>query len=193
MKGPKVKKAKRNPNVYSGGYSTIKDLRAAARKHGASELEFLSIDRLEAFTATDADIKRLAPLAKRAGLPWSEMFPESNPARKPRKRNPGRKPARNPSAEDIAAARREYRRSHWGEGGPDQEPRILEMADPGAETFVVLGELTHVVYETSKGHEGIVPWEHKFDDPPLLVYGKETKRLGIAGGSYTVGRAGIKG
>lgn len=66
------------------------------------------------------------------------------------------------------------------------------MADPSSEVFVILGELVSVTYRTTKGGED-ADWEHPFDDPPLLVYGLESKRLGVAGGSYTVTRAGIKG
>jgi len=92
-------------------------------------------------------------------------------------------------------ARAEYRKVHWGEAGTDGV-RVLEMASAGEETFVVLGELVSVTYRTSKGHEGTVDWEHEFGENgtlPVLVFGERSKRLGVAGGAYTVTRRGIEG
>ncbi len=61
--------------LYSLGYSGVRALRAAARRYGASESEMTCIERLDRGTADDTDVRRLAPLAELADLPWSELYP----------------------------------------------------------------------------------------------------------------------
>ena len=91
-------------------------------------------------------------------------------------------------------ARSQYVIAHWGEPG-DAPDRTLECADPDEKHYVVLGELTSCTYETIKRGDDEPTWyEHEFDPPrPILCYSPRTKRLLIAGGSYTVNRRGIVG
>jgi len=60
------KPAPRTTERYMVGWSGIRLLRRAATVHGASEGELAAIDRLDTFTATEADLRKLAPLAKLA-------------------------------------------------------------------------------------------------------------------------------
>jgi len=60
--------------LYELGYVGTRDLRRAAHKHGASEAELAAIERLSDFRAEDADLDRLAPLAKLAGLDFSALY-----------------------------------------------------------------------------------------------------------------------
>lgn len=64
---------------YRLGYSAMRDLRFVADEAGAGLVELAAIDRLERGTATLADCARLEPLARRADLPWSELFPDLKP------------------------------------------------------------------------------------------------------------------
>lgn len=62
--------------VFSLSYEAARALRDAATRCGAGDAELAAILRLEDFRAELVDIQRLAPLAKLAGLPWGELFPE---------------------------------------------------------------------------------------------------------------------
>ena len=69
-------------------------------------------------------------------------------------------------------------------------------ADPRRGTLTQLGRLVSVVYETRKGAE-LAEWEHEFGEDgghrPHLLVEKDSGRLVVAGGDYTVTRAGIVG
>jgi len=90
-------------------------------------------------------------------------------------------------------ARREYVKTHWGHRG-DWTDGSLRCADPREVYFAVLGELTHVTYETTKGKLSRAElFEHEFLQPrPLLVFSPRDKLLLIAGGGYTVTNRGIE-
>lgn len=58
---------------FSAGHSVIRKLLNAYANTGGLE-EQRSITRLEHGTATAADLERLAPIARDAGLPWEKLF-----------------------------------------------------------------------------------------------------------------------
>jgi hypothetical protein len=53
---------------YSLGYVSIRALRKAVQRHGASSAELAAIDRFEEFRAEQVDVERLRPLAELAGV-----------------------------------------------------------------------------------------------------------------------------
>lgn len=63
-------------SMFLLGYGAVRDLRRAARAHGAADAELAAIDRLDAGTASIVDVGALEPLAELAGLPWRRLFPE---------------------------------------------------------------------------------------------------------------------
>lgn len=101
--------------------------------------------------------------------------------------------SRSPDRATLAAAAREYRRTHWGHPG-DYDLRALPSADP-REVAVELGRLVAVVYETTKGRGRPVRWyEHDFGEPlPVLGYGLRSGVLVVLGGQYQITRKGIEG
>ncbi len=115
------------------------------------------------------------------------LVAEARHARPP----PGRKT--NP-ASDVEAEEH-YRELHWGDEG---RGRITESeaADPRRGTLTQLGRLHSVVYVTSKGGED-AEWEHTFAEGggrrPHLLVERDSGKLVIAGGTYTVKKAGIVG
>lgn len=91
------------------------------------------------------------------------------------------------------AARDEYLNVHWGDPGTDPD-QVLPVADPTERCFVVLGTLACLGYETFKRGAGHALWVHEFSRKrPVLCFSRKTKRLVIAGGSYTVNERGIVG
>ncbi len=54
--------------LYEGGFETIRRLRRTTKTAGAGEAELACLDRLETFRATAADLDRLRPLARLAGV-----------------------------------------------------------------------------------------------------------------------------
>lgn len=107
----------------------------------------------------------------------------------PKRRNP------QPATADVSAAEREYERLHWGETG-SKRPVKAEVFDPIAEPIaVVLGELVAVIYRTTKGGDPPeTDYVHHFAarKRPLLVFGRKSKKIAIAGGIYTVTERGIE-
>ena len=61
---------------YEIGYSTHKALAHEMSSGRASDLEIAALHRLLDFKGERIDVERLAPVAKNAGLPWEEMFPD---------------------------------------------------------------------------------------------------------------------
>jgi len=94
----------------------------------------------------------------------------------------------------IELARRAYIETHWGNRGELTDQR-LRCANPDEVAFAVLGHLHSVTYDTAKGRWAAPElWEHEFESPrPLLCYSPTSKLLVIAGGRYTVTKAGIEG
>lgn len=62
--------------LFSLGAMDLGRLHRVAADHGASEAELAALARLEHFTAERVDVEQLEPLARIAGLPWLEMYPE---------------------------------------------------------------------------------------------------------------------
>lgn len=97
---------------------------------------------------------------------------------------------------DVHRADKEYEATHWGRR-PPHGLVVVDAADPrSGETFVVLGRLYAVTYETRKGKDrGPTLYEHVFSKTrPLLCYSqKQGGRLIIGGGTYKVTERGIEG
>ena len=96
---------------------------------------------------------------------------------------------RNPAT--ATAAKKQYKRDHWGRVG-DEKVRRLLAADPNVPS-VELGELVAVVYRTRKGDDKVLTdYEHEFSTPrPRLAYNEGG--LLICGGRYRVETRGIVG
>ncbi len=60
---------------YTVGYSEARKLREAAEGEGAGAEILAAVERLADFTADNADLRRLAELAKRAGVELPEEAP----------------------------------------------------------------------------------------------------------------------
>jgi hypothetical protein len=103
---------------------------------------------------------------------------------------------------ELAKALDVYRGFHWGKIPkavlvmPDiQLPKPVKVtgrAKP-CRIFNVLGEMTGIVYRTTKGRDGEpVLYVHSFDEPfPLLATDNKRKQLFILGGGYTIEDRGI--
>ena len=103
---------------------------------------------------------------------------------------------RNPGRPRGAAARAEYKKTHWGEAGPRAARRLRVPDVRPSTTLVELGELVAVTYRTRKGGDvRTVNYHHDFkaSDRPVLAYSADGKGLYIAGGSYRVTERGIEG
>jgi len=103
---------------------------------------------------------------------------------------------------ELAKALDTYRGFHWGKIPqeayvyPDIKlPKPVKVAGRSkpCRVFNVLGEITGIVYRTTKGKDGEpVLYVHSFDDPfPLLATDNGRKQLFVFGGGYTIEDRGI--
>lgn len=113
------------------------------------------------------------------------------PARKPAKKAPAKRRT-NGAAATIPAAKKKYKRLHWGLTGRGKVARTT-APDPSKGTLVLLGDVVSIVYRTAKGADGLSEYEHEFSGPLPKLLVTTDGGLVIGGGSYRVTTRGIEG
>jgi hypothetical protein len=84
-----------------------------------------------------------------------------------------------------------YAKFHWGEEAETLVRASAPAVEPG-EVLAVLGELSEIAYDGSKGGEW-ARWQHDFKATKPVLASTASGRLVIVGGSYKINRRGIVG